>query len=108
MTELNTVTREEALNTYQETQNHIIAQAWKDEAYKQELLSNPKAVFEREFKIQLPAEVNVNIVEENNNNIYMVLPKRPDLSQEELSDEQLEAVAGGSTTACYIIIAFLL
>jgi hypothetical protein len=97
MTELSTNLQEEALKTYQEIQNHIIAQAWKDETYKQELLSNPKAVFEREFKVQLPAEMNVNVVEETNNNIYLVLPKRPNLSNEELSDEELETVAGGIT-----------
>jgi hypothetical protein len=97
MTELSTNIQEEALKTYQEIQSHIIARAWKDEAYKQELLSNPKAIFEREFKVQLPVEMNVNVVEENNNNIYMVLPKRPDLPNGELSEEQLEAVAGGLT-----------
>ena len=81
--------------TRKDIEAHIIGQAWKDEAYKQELLSNSKAVIEREFGVQLPAEVNVRVMEENLTNLYFVLPARPNLSNVELSEEQLETVAGG-------------
>jgi Nitrile hydratase, alpha chain len=91
--------------TRRDIEAHIIAQAWKDEAYKQELLSNPKVVFEREFGAQLPTEANVCVHEENVTNFYFVLPMRPDLSGAELSDEQLEAIAGGSTPVCGLVSA---
>ncbi|MBC6430118.1 class IIb bacteriocin, lactobin A/cerein 7B family [Nostoc sp. HG1] len=90
--------------TRKDIEAHIIAQSWKDEAYKQELLSNSKAVVEREFGIQLPANVSVKVVEENPTNLYFVLPMRPDLSGAELSDEQLEAVAGGIAPALIPLI----
>lgn len=83
--------------TRKEIEAHIIAQAWKDEAYKQELLSNSKAVIEREFGVQLPAGMNVRVMEEDSTNLYFVLPARPNLSNAELSEEQLETVAGGAT-----------
>ncbi|MEM7594391.1 MAG: NHLP leader peptide family natural product precursor, partial [Cyanobacteria bacterium P01_A01_bin.83] len=35
--------------TRRDIEARMIAKAWKDEAYKQELLANPKAVFEQEF-----------------------------------------------------------
>jgi Nitrile hydratase, alpha chain len=81
--------------TRKDIEADVIDQAWKNEAYKQELLSNPKAVIEREFGVQLPDQVNVHVIEENLTNLYFVLPVCPDLSNVELSDEQLEAVAGG-------------
>jgi hypothetical protein len=79
----------------QEVEARIIDQAWKDQAYKQELLSNPKAIIEREFGTQFPADVNVQVLEENPTTIYLVVPLDPDISSMELSEEQLEAIAGG-------------
>ena len=73
----------------------IIAKAWKDDAYKQELLTHPKAVIEREFEIQLPAEVNVQVIEENTTSFCFVLPMRPEVPGQELDESELEALAGG-------------
>jgi len=90
--------------TRKDIEAHIIAQAWKDEGYKQELLSNPKAAIGQEFGVQLPAEVNVHVMEEDSTNLYFVLPARPDLSNAELSDEQLEAVSGGTLTLTVTVV----
>jgi hypothetical protein len=79
--------------TRKDVEAHIIAQSWKDEAYKQEILSNSKTVIEREFGVQLPAEINVQVLEENPTTLYFVLPMRP--ISTELTEEQLETVAGG-------------
>lgn len=74
-----------------ELENKIIARAWQDESFKEELLSNPKAAFERE-SIELPESIELRVVEENANTLYFVLPPKP---SEELSDAELETVAGG-------------
>lgn len=73
---------------------HIVAKAWKDEAFKQELLSNSKAVYEREIGQKLPENFKIQVMEETSDTLYLSLPIRPQNSQE-LSDEALEAVAGG-------------
>ncbi len=78
-----------------EMEAEMIAKAWKDEGYKKELLSNPKKVIGREFRITFPEQTNVQVLEENPSTLYFVLPMRPDLSAAELSEEQLEVVAGG-------------
>jgi hypothetical protein len=52
-------------------------------------------VIEREFGVKLPAEVTVQVLEESPNKLYFVLPNRPQEAQSDLSEEQLEAVAGG-------------
>ncbi len=73
----------------------VVAKAWKDEKFKKELISNPKAVINKEFGVQIPDNVNVKVVEENANNLYIILPMKPQ-REGELTDEQLEAVAGGA------------
>ena len=50
-------------------------------------------MIEREFGAGLPAEVAVQVVAEDAHTQYLVLP--PALEDLELSDEQLEQVAGG-------------
>lgn len=80
----------------QQIEAHIIAQAWKDEAYKKELLNNPKAVIGKEFGVQLPAEVNVTVMEETSSSLYFVIPNLPTgVATAELTEDQLETVAGG-------------
>jgi hypothetical protein len=86
-------------NTQENLQAKIIARAWKSEAYKQELLENPKAVIAREFDVELPAEVSVQVLEETPTNLYFVLPLRPQFEEEDLDDiseAELQAIAGAS------------
>lgn len=78
----------------QELESKLIAKAWQDEAFKQELISNPKAVYARELGKQLPENITIRVMEETPDTIYLALPTSPQVS-EELSDEALEAVAGG-------------
>ena len=78
----------------------LIAKAWTDESFRQQLLSNPKAVVEQEFGEQLPEGMNVEIIQEPANTLYIVLPAKPESSgSDELNDEELEAVAGGLAPA---------
>ena len=81
--------------TRKDIEAHIIAKAWKDESYKQKLLSNSKGVIEQEFNIQLPKEVNVQVMEENPTSLYFVLPARHEILGQKISDEQLAVIAGG-------------
>ena len=83
--------------TRRDIEARIIAKAWKDDAFKQELLTNSKAVIEREFGVQLPEEINVQIKEENPTSLYFVLPMCPQIEGQEISEEELDAVAGGGT-----------
>ncbi|MEM7593394.1 MAG: NHLP leader peptide family RiPP precursor [Cyanobacteria bacterium P01_A01_bin.83] len=84
----------------------MIAKAWKDEAYKQELLANPKAVFEQEFGVELPEQVSVQVLEENATTLNFVLPMRPQVGSE-LSSEDLEAIAGGGSTTARIATSMM-
>ena len=57
------------------------------------MLRDPATVLQREFGVTLPAEVTVQVVAEDAHTQYLVLP--PALDDMELTDEQLELVAGG-------------
>jgi hypothetical protein len=66
----------------------VVAKAWQDEAFKQRLLSDPKAVL-AEHGIEVPAWHEVRVVENTERVTHLVLPRA-------LSDEQLDQEAGGA------------
>ena len=78
----------------------VIARAWADDAFKQRLVSDPKAVA-AEYGFTIPPGMQVRVVENTADVTNVVLPRRP--TAEVLSDEQLEAVAGGIKTTTYIL-----
>jgi hypothetical protein len=53
----------------------ILRRAWADPAFKQALLTTPKAVIERALGVTLPAELAVHVHEETDTEIHLVLPK---------------------------------
>jgi hypothetical protein len=70
----------------------IIAQAWRDSAFKAELIANPAAALKAEG-IDVPDGITVTVVENTDKQFHLVLPPVP---SDELSDDELERVAGGA------------
>ena len=81
----------------EEMERRLVQKSLEDDAFRQRLLEDPKAAVEQELGTRLPEEVRVVAVEETADTIYLVLPFRSTEGQEagELSDRELEAVAGG-------------
>jgi hypothetical protein len=78
-------------------QQQLCARAMKDEAFRQEVLENPNAVLQREFGIELPADVTITVHENTASTIHLVLPIMPRMGAvQELSDEELGHIVGGS------------
>jgi hypothetical protein len=77
-------------------EQRIIRRSLEDDVFRQRLLENPKAAIEEEASIQLPEGIEIRSVEETPDTVYIVLPGRPaDVRAGELSDRELESVAGG-------------
>lgn len=88
----------QAMNTRADFERKLIERSWEDETFKQELLSNPKAVYARESGQELPQELEIEVLQETANKVYLVFPSNPApaiTDGEELSEEALETVAGG-------------
>ncbi|MFF2886563.1 NHLP leader peptide family RiPP precursor [Paenibacillus sp. NPDC057967] len=56
----------------------VIEKAWADSAFRLHLLTDPKAAILKEFGIDIPAEFNLKVLEETDDTLYLVLPKKPD------------------------------
>jgi hypothetical protein len=62
--------------------------------YREALLKNPKLVVEGQMAGKIPDGITVKAMEETPNTIYVIVPYVPKPGAE-LSDRELEAVAGG-------------
>ncbi len=76
----------------------VVARAWRDEAYKEQLLANPKQVLS-EAGASIPDDLEIQIVSNTENVRYLVLPLAPTTrSGQPLSEEALDLVAGGGSS----------
>jgi 5'-3' exonuclease len=80
-----------------EWERRLINRSLEDEEFRRRLLDDPKGTLEQELGSRLPEGVEVRVVEESTDTIYLVLPSATALDDQgdELSEEELEAVAGG-------------
>ncbi|PSM48333.1 hypothetical protein C7Y66_15160 [Chroococcidiopsis sp. CCALA 051] len=74
---------------YEALQARLIDRVWHDELLKQEILIDPKAVFERESDITFPANVEVRVLEEPEDTFYFVIPATPRAEEQWYRYEQL-------------------
>jgi hypothetical protein len=88
-----------------ELERRLIQRSLQDEDFRQQLLSEPKPIIEREIGTQLPEGVRVVALEESADTIYLVLPSASPLVGEggELSDQLLESVSGAGWGGAAVI-----
>ena len=88
-------------NIRADVQRRLVQRSIEDEDFRQKLIDDPKGALEQELDTQLPEDVEVRVVEESPKTIYLVLPgtSLPLEEEGELSDQALDAVAGGGTWA---------
>jgi hypothetical protein len=73
----------------------VVTQAWSDEAYKQRLLADPKAVL-AEAGVAIPPNLQVRVHAATPDEFHLVLPAPPQApAGQKLSEAELDQVAGG-------------
>jgi len=76
---------------FQKSYGKVVAKAWADPDFKTKLLADPKTVL-KENGLEFPQDVEILVVENTDKIVHLILPPEP---AEQLSEEELEKVAGG-------------
>ncbi len=89
---MNEVTQSEKLFS------NIVEKAWDDAQFKKELVANPVAAIEKLSGERLNLEGKRIVVRDQSDAsvTYINIPAMPEIDEIELTEEQLEAVAGGA------------
>ena len=88
---------EKPVTTRKQLEAQLIDRAMQDDAFRQELVRNPRGVFARELSVRIPEHITVQVLEESPTTVYLVLPPLVAQAGAELADAELEEVAGGLT-----------
>lgn len=82
----------------QEVIEVIISKAWEDINFRKELIADPVKAIEKltGVKVVLPEGKSLIVNDQTDKSkIYVNIPAEPEIESMELTEEQLEAVAGG-------------
>ena len=76
-----------------EVKAHVAMKAAEDDDFRARILADPRAALEAETGLRFPDDYRLHLHEESATDAHLVLPPKPELSQ-----QQLDRIAGGMTT----------
>lgn len=83
------------VTTKHDLETLLIEKCWKDPVFKKQVLADPTGMFEQFVGHKLPENFQIMIHEDDKNTLHFTVPPAP-RQLAELSDEELERVAGGT------------
>ena len=72
------------MKTLEEMRAHLIGKADDDPAFRTRLMTEPRAVIQDEFGVEVPEDVDVRIHEDSRSAVHLVLPPEPKLGMGDL------------------------
>lgn len=91
--------------------NALISKCWEDDSFRKELVNSPVRAIEKFTgkTFVLPEGMQLVVTDQTDTeHVYINIPAQPDFDSLELTDEQLEAVAGGITPAIPVYCAIII
>jgi hypothetical protein len=88
-----------------ELEEKIVARAWTDDDFRRKFVVDPKGQFEEHLASKLPEALTITVHEETSDSLHFVIPAKPKANLDELSDEDLEKVAGGIDVIYTVTVA---
>jgi hypothetical protein len=92
--------------TRRQLETALIEKCWKDPAFRREIVTDPRGTVQKYTGQKCPEGVSIYVHEEDGNTIHLSIPPAPS-NLTELSDEDLERVAGGTDVAFTMAIVSL-
>ena len=73
------------MQTIYEIKQHLQAKAASDEAFRSQLMSDPKSAVEAEFNVSIPENLTIHVHEDSATAAHIVLPMTGRLNEKELA-----------------------
>jgi hypothetical protein len=86
----------------------LIRKCSEEPEFRAKVLANPRGILEEALGQKLPEQLSIFIHEEDLHNIHFSIPPTKEGLQNELSDEQLEQVAGGTVVGTLVLTIAIL
>ncbi len=83
----------------------LALKAWESSTFKEQLIENPVSTIESVTGQKMPSDTNIIVEDQTDTSkIYLNIPRKVEINELELTDEQLEMVAGGTDLITGILV----
>lgn len=85
-------------------ESRLVVRAWKDEAFKKQLIADPKKAIASELGVDAAkalGKIEIQAIEETPTKLYFIIPANPLSDGDKISDAELEDVAGGGASKAF-------